>query len=143
MLPELEQIIFGYLDAMHEGANLPSISGFKQLIKRSDTFVLNTLGFVIGMPTTELVRLRYNLLLCPEFCFCFQLTPFQRRRLITLLKNSIWQNVHCSALVWACIGRNPPLCRYSEYRSLFVNSLLVKLIFHLEPRYPPGWLPLM
>ena len=133
MIPELRQLIFDYLDAMHEGANLPSLCAFRKLIRRADVYVLKMLGFVIQLPADTLAQVTYNLRLAPDFSFYFRLSPAQRVSLIRLLKGSIVSNVHCANMVWACIMRQPPLCEYPEFRRLFVNSMLVKLIFFLEP----------
>ena len=96
MLPKVvEDLIFDYVDAMAEGSSLPSFASIRNLVKRSDVFVMNTLGFVMGIPTTEILRLRYRIVLKNDFLFYFRLTPMQRIRFIRNLKRGIMNNQPC------------------------------------------------
>ena len=128
MLPEVvETLIFDYVDAIAEGCSLPSFASIRKLVKRSDVFVMNTLGFVMGMPTTELIRLRYRIVLKNDFLFYFRLTPMQRLRFIRNLKEGILNNQPTACLVWVYLV-GPKLYEYQEYKYLFEQSLLVKFL---------------
>ena len=129
MLPEvIESLIFDYVDAIAEGCSLPSFASIRKLVKRSDVFVMNTLGFVMGMPTTELIRLRYRIVLKNDFLFYFRLSPMQRLRFVRSLKRGILTNQPTACLIWVYLVSGMQLYKYKKYRFLFENSLLVKFL---------------
>jgi hypothetical protein len=59
MLPkEIENLIHEYVDSMCEGCDLPPLERVLELRRQSDIFVMNNLGFVMGLPMPELVSIR-------------------------------------------------------------------------------------
>jgi len=133
MLPaEIENLIHEYVDSMCEGCSLPSMLSIKSLIRRSDIFVMNNLGFVMGLPTTDLVRLRCRIVLNNEFLFYFRLSLGQKVRFIRLLKRGIVSNHPTSCLVWVFLQRG--LINYPSYKRLFLQSLLVKFLIFFSAR---------
>ena len=132
MIPkEIEELIFAYLDAINEGTSLPSIESVQKLISRSDVFTMNTLGFVMGIATNELLRIRCRVMLNRDFVFYFNLSPMQRQRFIRNLKEGIVNNSATASLVWLFL-LGPKLNKYPEYYSLFTASLLVKFLTHFR-----------
>ena len=132
MLPTvITDLIFAYLEAMNEYTDLPPLNSVKRLVKRSDSFVMNTLGFVLGMPVPDLIRLRYRVLLDNDFVFYFRLSFTQRNRLIHLLKNGIVGHRATACLVWIML-MGPNLLRHQEYKDIFMRSLLIKLLRHFN-----------
>ena len=120
------------MDSMNEWSDLPSLTAIKRIIRHTNTYVMDMLGYVLGMPTTDLVRMRYRILMDNEFTFYFRLGPLQRLRLIRLLKRAVRENVYVSNLIWIFVMRSPPLTMYPEYNVLFLNCLLTRVLSHLE-----------
>ena len=133
MLPEcVETLIFAYLDSMNAYSDLPSLQAVKKLIKRTNAWVMNILGYVLGMRMDDLVRMRYRILLDHDFVFYFRLGPLQRLRLIRLLERGCATNVHVANLIWIFCVRTPPLRMNPEYNALFRSCLLCRVLSNLQ-----------
>ena len=127
MLPkEIESLIHEYVDAMCEGTNLPSISSVMSLRNRSDIYVMNNLGFVMGLPTPDLLTIRCRIVLNNDFMFYFRLGVSQKVRFIRSLKSGIVTHRATACLTWLMLQRG--LISYPEYEEIFVNSLLMKFL---------------
>ena len=130
MLPSvIIDLITSYVDSMDEGSSLPTVLAVKKLVKRSDVFAMNELGFVMGLPTYDMERIRCRVILNNDFLFYFRLTAGQRVRFIRGLKRGIVSNAATASLVWLFL-QGPNLYRYKEYREYFTSSLLVKFLGH-------------
>ena len=133
MLPEcVETLIFEYLDSINAYSDLPSLEAVQKLIKRTNGWVMNILGYVLGMRLDDLIRMRYRILLDHNFIFYFRLGPLQRLRLIRLLKRGTATNVHVANLIWIFCVRTPSLRIYPEYNALFRSCLLCRVLSNLE-----------
>jgi len=133
MLPEcVETLIFAYLDSINAYSDLPSLEAVQKLIKRTNAWVMNILGYVLGMRLDDLIRMRYRILLDHDFVFYFRLGALQRLRLIRLLKRGTATNVHVANLIWIFCIKTPPLRIYPEYNALFRSCLLCRVLSNLE-----------
>ena len=136
MLPqEIENLILEYMDQMNAVTDLPNIRVIKQLVKRTDVFVCDSLALVLGLPCPDTIRLRYRILLAQDFFFYFRLAPMQRLRLLHILETGIHHHKDLSRVVWLFVMRKPSLSEWPEYRKPFVDSLFLKMIRHLRSSY--------
>ena len=133
MLPkDVESLIHEYVDAMCEGTDLPTVSSVMNLRERSDIFVMNNLGFVMGLPTVDLLSLRCRIVLNNDFMFYFRLGISQKVRFIRALKRGIVTHRATSCLTWLMLQKG--LINYPEYKEIFVQSLLMKFLVFFSVR---------
>ena len=133
MLPSaIENLIHNYVDAMSEGCNLPPLGRVRELRRRSDIFVMNNLGFVMGLPTGGLMSIRCRIVLNNDFMFYFRLSISQKVRFIRALKRGIVTDLPTSCLVWVMLQRG--LINYPDYKQVFVDSLLMKFLIFFSAR---------
>jgi hypothetical protein len=129
MLPNaILSIIDDYVDSMNEWDNLPSLCAVKRLIKHSDDYVLELLGFALGMPYIHGASFR---LIFDHFSFFIQLHALPRIWLERKLKLAISQNKYTSRLIWIMVVKQPSLVNYSHFQILFSNSLYCRLMSYL------------
>ena len=133
MLPKVcETLIYQYLDELHDVMNLPNYKAVKRLVKKSNDFVLRCLGFVLDLPASDLITVRYQISFDVNFIFYFRLSPIQRIRLITLIERGMIIDQPTCMLVWLFVLNDPRLIDYPRFRRLFVNSLLCSLLSRLR-----------
>ena len=133
MLPkEIENLIHEYVDSMCEGSDLPSIPAVLELRRRSDIFVMNNLGFVMGLPNPDLHTIRCKIVLNNDFMFYFRLGISQKVRFIRALKRGIVTNRPTACMVWVMLQRQ--VINYPEYKQLFIDSLLMKFLLFFSAR---------
>ena len=133
MLPKVvESLIHSYVEAMCEGTDLPSIDSVMHLRNQSDIFVMNNLGFVMGLPTVDLLTLRCRIVLNNDFMFYFRLGISQKVRFIRALKRGIVTHRATACLTWLMLQKG--LINYPEYKQIFVNSLLMKFLVFFSAR---------
>ena len=121
-----------YVDAMCEGTDLPTVESVMHLRERSDIFVMNNLGFVMGLPSPDLFTLRCRIVLNNDFMFYFRLGISQKVRFIRALKRGIVTNRATACLTWLMLQKG--LINYPEYKEIFVNSLLMKFLVFFSAR---------
>ena len=117
---------------MCEGTDLPSIDSVMELRNRSDIFVMNNLGFVMGLPTEDIMTLRCRIVLNNDFMFYFRLAISQKMRFIRSLKRGIVTHRATACLTWVMLQKG--LINYPEYKDIFVNSLLMKFLVFFSAR---------
>ena len=133
MLPvEIESLIHNYVDSMCEGSSLPSIDSVLRLRKRSDIFVMNHLGFVMALPSVDMMSIRCRIVLNNDFMFYFRLTISQKVRFIRALKRGIVTHQPTASLVWLMLQRE--LIEYPEFKQIFLDSLLMKFLLFFSAR---------
>ena len=117
---------------MCEGTDLPSIDSVMELRNRSDIFVMNNLGFVMGLPTEDIMTLRCRIVLNNDFMFYFRLAISQKMRFIRSLKRGIITHRATACLTWVMLQKG--LINYPDYKEIFVNSLLMKFLVFFSAR---------
>jgi hypothetical protein len=117
---------------MCEGSDLPSLDSVLELRRKSDIFVMNNLGFVMGLPTGDMMSIRCRIILNNDFMFYFRLGISQKVRFIRALKRGIVTDLPTSCMVWLMLQRH--LINYPEYKKLFVDSLLMKFLLFFSAR---------
>lgn len=133
MLPnEIENLIHEYVDSMCKGSEMPSLDSVKRLRQQSDIFVMNNLGFVMGLPTGGLMSIRCQIVLNNDFMFYFRLSISQKVRFIRALKRGISNDPPTSCLTWVMLHRR--LIDYPDYKQVFVDSLLMKCLLFFSAR---------
>ena len=133
MLPKpVENLILQYVQEMHDVMDLPDIRAIRRLIRRSNEYVLQCLGFVLDLGAHDLFRIRYQIGLDADFIFYFRLSPINRLRLISLIERGVVNNMPTSFLVWMFVFRTPNLINYPRFRKLFCGSLLCSLLSRLR-----------
>ena len=120
------------MEAMCEGTDLPSIDSVMDLRNRSDIFVMNNLGFVMGLPTEDIMTLRCRIVLNNDFMFYFRLAISQKMRFIRSLKRGIITHRATACLTWVMLQKG--LINYPDYKEIFVNSLLMKFLVFFSAR---------
>ena len=129
MLPDVvEDLIMEYLEQINDVLNLPNYRAVKRLINKSNDYVLRSLGFVLDLPSDDLIRIRYRITFDCDFIFYFRLSPIQRIHLITMLERGMFIDPATSCLVWMFVSRKSKLLNYPKYRKLFLNSLLCHVL---------------
>ena len=102
-------LIYEMLDSMNEYSDLPPRRAVRRLVDKTNDFVLNCLGEVLGMQTPDVQVMRFSLQTNADFIFYFRFSLQQRTRMIALLREAISQNTYVSRLIWIYIScGNPP-----------------------------------
>lgn len=99
MPPEIEAIIYSYLESLEEYSNLPSLNSILRLVKKSDAFVMTCLGRVLNMRPLELSIWRYRILFSDDFSLYFRLGSLQKIRLMHLLEIGMTRNKPTTCLI--------------------------------------------
>jgi len=133
MLPKVcEDLIFEYLEQLNNFTDLPSKKAVARLISYSNSHVLDCLGNVLRMTQSEVAHLHYRLVIERDFFFHFNLGLAGRAKLLFVLNRAIFNNFHCSSLVWMFVRRKPSLLEYRDYAKMFWESLLCSTIIKLR-----------
>ena len=132
MLPGvILDIIDTYVSSMNFYSYLPSLRAVRSLMDKCDLFVLSQLGTVLGMPSSEVMRLRFRLEMRGEFIFYFHMSNSQRLRLLNLLQDSIEVDRHMASMTWIFLEKEPKLIRIPRYERLFRDGLFCRLMEYL------------
>ena len=132
MLPEvLLDIIQSYVDSMNHYSDLPKKTRIRRLMDRCDQWVLQQLGRVLGIPTSEVQRLRFRLEMHGEFIFYFHMSLGQRQHMLDALERSISGNRHIACMTWIFLTREPKLINIPEYACIFKDGLFCRLMEYL------------
>ena len=132
MLPDvILEIIDSYVDSMNQYSNLPSLKSVRKLMDRCDHHVLQLLGKVLGMPTDEVMRLRFRLEMQGEFIFYFHMSSSQRDLMINMLERSVHVNKNMSFLTWIFLQKKPILIEIPCYKKLFRDGLFCRLMEYM------------
>ena len=132
MLPGvILDIIDTYVSSMNFYSDLPSLRAVRSLMDKCDLFVLSQLGTVLGMPSSEVMRLRFRLEMRGEFIFYFHMSSPQRLRLLNLLQDSIEGDRHMASMTWIFLEKEPKLIRIPRYERLFRDGLFCRLMEYL------------
>lgn len=134
MLPvDILSLIYSMVDSMNEYSDLPKKRAIERLVNKTNDFVLNCLGEVLGMQTPDVDVMRFRLITNADYIFYFRFSLPQRTRMINLLREAISQNIHVSRLIWMFIVNDPPLSKYPEYKSMFTGGLFCRIVCFLMP----------
>ena len=132
MLPTVVlDIIQSYVDSMIYFEELPHLRAVRRLMDRCDSFVLQQLGHVLGMPTSELMRLRFRLEMRGEFIFYFHMDAGQRMHMLRIMERSIEEDRHISCMTWIYLEKEPKLINIPRYKRLFKDGLFCRLMEYL------------
>ena len=132
MLPTVVlDIIQSYVDSMIYFEELPHLRAVRRLMDRCDSFVLHQLGIVLGMPTSELMRLRFRLEMRGEFIFYFHMDAGQRMHMLRIMERSIEEDRHISCMTWIYLEKEPKLINIPRYKRLFKDGLFCRLMEYL------------
>ena len=138
MLPAvILEIIEDYVSGMNFHSDLPRLKAVRRLMDKCDRFVLQLLGKVLGMPSSEVNRLRFRLEMQGEFIFYFHMSADQREHLLHLLERSVQENPHMACLTWIFLNREPKLIEIPEYKRLFRDGLFCRLMEYMVTEQPP------
>ena len=125
--PELLDVVFHYLDLLNECSDLPNRKSVIKLVQKSDRRVLGLLGSVMRLPGSG-GGVRFRLVM-EDFEFYFQLSPATRAFLREQMQ---WMGVrepYTAKVIWLMLMKG--LVHHPRFRSLFTNSLYVRLSSHL------------
>ena len=137
MLPKvILDIIDSYVTSMNRYSDLPSLSSVRRLMDYCDRFVIQQLGGVLGMPTSEVRRLRFRLEMRGEFIFYFHMSVTQRLHMLDVLKRSVEKNRHISCMTWIYLEREPKLIMIPSYNRIFRDGLFCRLMEYLITETP-------
>ena len=132
MLPTVVlDIIQSYVESMIYFEELPRLRAVRRLMDRCDSFVLHQLGIVLGMPTSELMRLRFRLEMRGEFIFYFHMDAGQRMHMLRVMERSIEEDRHISCMTWIYLEKEPKLIHIPRYKRLFKDGLFCRLMEYL------------
>jgi len=130
MLPDvILEIIDDYVSSMNFYSDLPRLKAVRRLMEKCDHFVLHQLGIVLGMPSGEVMRLRFRLEMKGEFTFYFHMSHTQRARLLHLLERSVEDNCHMAFLTWIFLDQK--LITIPRYKRLFRDGLFCRLMEYI------------
>ena len=138
MLPKvILDIIDSYVTSMNQYSDLPSLHSVRRLMDYCDRFVIQQLGGVLGMPTSEVQRLRFRLEMRGEFIFYFHMSVTQRLHMLDVLKRSVEKDRHISCMTWIYLEREPKLIMIPRYNRIFRDGLFCRLMEYLITESPP------
>ena len=137
MLPEvILEIINSYVRELDAFTDLPSLSSVRRLMDHCDRFVIQQLGGVLGMPNTEVARLRFRLEMRGEFVFYFHMSVTQRFHLLEILQRACETDRHISCMTWIYLEKEPKLIHMPLYRQIFRDGLFCRLMEYLITETP-------
>ena len=138
MLPTvILDLIDSYVSSMNYYSDLPRLRSVRRLMDRCDRFVLQQLGGVLGMPSSEIMRLRFRLEMRGEFIFYFHMSAGQRLHMLRLLERSIEHNRHIACMTWIFLEKKPKLICIPRYKRIFKDGLFCRLMEYLMTNPPP------
>jgi len=110
MLPKvILEIIDSYVHEMDAYTDLPSPRAVRRLMDHCDRFVIQRLGEVLGMPSSEVNRLRFRLEMRGEFVFYFHMSVTQRLHMLDILQRAVETDRHISCMTWIYLEKTPKL----------------------------------
>ena len=137
MLPDvILDIIQSYVDSMNFYSDLPSLHAVRKLMDRCDNWVMLQLGTVLGMPSTEMMRLRFRLQMRGDFVFYFHMSAPQRHFMLTILERGVEGQRHLSNMTWIFLEKEPKLINIPRYKSIFKNGLFCRMMEYLITEPP-------
>ena len=137
MLPEvILDIIQEYVTSMEAYSDLPSLPAVRRLMDHCDRFVIQQLGGVLGMPTSEVHRLRCRLEMRGEFIFYFHMSVTQRFHMLEILQRSVETDRHISCMTWIYLEKEPKLIMIPRFKQLFRDGLFCRLMEYLITENP-------
>ena len=137
MLPEvILEIINSYVRELDAFTDLPSLSSVRRLMDHCDRFVIQQLGGVLGMPNTEVARLRFRLEMRGEFVFYFHMSVTQRFHLLEILQRACETDRHISCMTWIYLEKEPKLINLPLYTQIFRDGLFCRLMEYLITETP-------
>ena len=137
MLPEvILEIINSYVQEMDAFTDLPSLSSVRRLMDHCDRFVIQQLGGVLGMPSSEVARLRFRLEMRGEFVFYFHMSVTQRFHLLEILQRACETDRHISCMTWIYLEKEPKLIHMPLFRTIFRDGLFCRLMEYLITETP-------
>ena len=138
MLPTvILDLIQSYVDSMNYYSDLPKQSAVKHLMEQCDTFVMQQLGGILGMPSNEIMRLRVRLQMRGDFIFYFHMSGAQRLHMLRVLERAIEGCSCVSAMTWIFLEKKPKLIHISEYYRIFKDGLFCRMMEYLLTDPPP------
>ena len=133
MLPKaIEDLIWQYLEEIERASNLPKKGAIRRLVQKSNDYILRCLGFVLDLPTADIMRVRYRITMDSNFIFYFRLSPIQRLQLIAIIERGMCIDPPTSKLCWLFVTNKPRLISIPRYRDIFVSSLMCILLSRLR-----------
>ena len=135
------RIIDSYVEALDAYTDLPSIGAVRRLMDHCDRFVIQQLGGGLGMPTSEVDRLRFRLEMRGEFVFYFHMSVTQRLHMLDILQRAVETDRHISCMTWIYLEKPPKLIYKPLYRDVFRDGLYARLMEYLiteTPSQPPN-----
>ena len=137
MLPDvILDIIQSYVDSMNFYSDLPSLHAVRKLMDRCDNWVMLQLGTVLGMPSTEMMRLRFRLQMRGDFVFYFHMSAPQRHFMLITLERGVEGQRHLSNMTWIFLEKEPKLINIPRYKSIFKNGLFCRMMEYLITEPP-------
>ena len=142
MLPKvILDIIDSYVQEMNDYTDLPTPRAVRRLMDHCDRFVIQQLGGVLGMPSSEVNRLRFRLEMRGEFVFYFHMSVTQRLHMLDILQRAVETDRHISCMTWIYLEKEPKLIYSPLYREIFRDGLFCRLMEYLiteTPSQPPN-----
>ena len=142
MLPKvILDIIDSYVQEMNDYTDLPTPRAVRRLMDHCDRFVIQQLGGVLGMPSSEVNRLRFRLEMRGEFVFYFHMSVTQRLHMLDILQRAVETDRHISCMTWIYLEKEPKLIYSPLYRGIFRDGLFCRLMEYLiteTPSQPPN-----
>ena len=137
MLPQvILDIIDSYVLSMDYYTDLPSPSSVRRLMDHCDAYVLLQLGGVLGMPSSEVHRLKCRLQLRGEFIFYFHMSVTQRMNMLRILEAAVEGNRHISCMTWIYLEKEPKLIHIPLYYKVFKDGLFCRMMEYLITEPP-------
>ena len=138
MLPTvILDIIHSYVDSMNYFSDLPRPSSVRRLMDHCDRYVLQQLGIILGMPSSEVMRLRFRLQMQGEFVFYFHMSAGQRLHMLRALERAVEVNRHIACMTWIYLERKPKLINIPIYYKVFKDGLFCRMMEYLITEPPP------
>lgn len=138
MLPTvILDIIQSYVDSMNYFSDLPRPSSVRRLMDHCDRYVLQQLGIILGMPSSEVMRLRFRLQMQGEFVFYFHMSAGQRLHMLRALERAVLVNRHIACMTWIYLERKPKLINIPIYYKVFKDGLFCRMMEYLITEPPP------
>ena len=137
MLPDVVlDIIQSYVDSMDYYTDLPSWTAVRSLMERCDSWVLEQIGTVLGMPTAEVMRLRFRLEMRGDFVFYFHMSVGQRMEMLNRLESALEYNRYISQMTWIFLEKEPKLIRIPRFSKIFRDGLFCRMMEYLLTEPP-------
>ena len=135
MLPQvITDIIESYVASMNYYTDLPSERSVMSLMERCDRWVLGQIGQVLGMPSNEVMRLRFRLEMRGDFVFYFHMSADQRMEMLRRMERALEHNKHISCMTWIYLEQH--LIRNPRFNRIFRDGLYCRMMEYLITEPP-------